>query len=279
MKLRRPLLAGSWYPASFEECENLILSWKKGENIRGKKTGGIVPHAGWFFSGETASMVIEELSFSKPDLVILFGFHMSPFSKIRVMSTGGYETPLGSLFVFEDLVLALEKDFDFIRETPSDFEPDNTIEVQLPIIRYFMGDVPIFCCGLPPDKSGLEFAEKTVSQAKKMGKNPVVIGSTDLTHYGPDYDFMPVGTGGDSVKWVKEENDRSMVDLLLEMNPEKVIDEGINKMNACCSGAAAGAVLGASLLGAKKGELLKYTTSHEKTGGDNFVGYCGIIYK
>jgi AmmeMemoRadiSam system protein B len=278
MKLRKPLLAGQWYPGSKYECEELISSFRKNKKPDNKIFGGIVPHAGWIFSGEIASHVIEAASYSDPDVVVVFGMHMHPGSALRIMARGGYETPLGPLMVDEGLAESVAEKYSVIYETPENFEPDNTIEVQLPFIKYFMGDIPLLCVGLPPDDSSLNFAVEALKIVQSRYNNPVIIGSTDLTHYGPAYGFMPFGSGIAAVNAVKE-NDAEMIKLFETMDSGKIIKKALALQNACCPGAAAGAVAGAQELGAVKGVMSEYGTSYEKAGGQSFVGYAGVCFE
>ena len=66
MEIRQSYFAGSWYPASRASCEEKIKSFidedlaLKSEDLL--KIAGIVPHAGWVFSGKTACNVIKILS-------------------------------------------------------------------------------------------------------------------------------------------------------------------------------------------------------------------------
>jgi AmmeMemoRadiSam system protein B len=279
MDIRKALLRGTWYPDSKEECEAFISSGKKYKNISNKIYGGIVPHAGWFFSGETALAVIEAVSLMKPDLVIVFGMHMSEHQKIRIMAKGAYETPFGTLPVFEELVEKASAVFDFEPEFPNDFEPDNTIEVQLPFIKYFMKDAKVFCCGLPPVESSYDFGYFIGKKAIELGRNPVVIGSTDLTHYGPSYGFMPYGNAEQAYEKVKKENDGKIIELMEKMDHKGILEDSKKYLNACCSGAVAGAIGCAKALGAKKGELIDYSNSYEKRKADSFVGYAGICFE
>jgi AmmeMemoRadiSam system protein B len=72
-KLRRAVFAGSWYPSSAAECEKEIEGFlaegKKMDFPAEERVGGIVPHAGWFFSGSIACNVISSLkSDTLPDV-------------------------------------------------------------------------------------------------------------------------------------------------------------------------------------------------------------------
>lgn len=278
MEIRRALLAGSWYPKDREDCSRMLDSFRTG--VR-KDTGfiaGIVPHAGWQYSGDIACRVIEQLSFSEPDLVIIFGMHMHEQDNVKIMVKGEYETPFGNLRVSEELSSWCLDKYIIDIEYPYSFEPDNTIEVQLPIIRYFLGKVDILGVGLPPRLDSIDFAENLVSRAIELGKNPIVIGSTDLTHYGPSFGFTNFGTGDEAYDVIKKSNDKKIIEAMESMDEEKVIKEAKNNLNACCSGAAAGAIKAAKILGAKKGKLIEYANSYEKSKGYDFVGYAGVLF-
>jgi AmmeMemoRadiSam system protein B len=79
------------------------------------------------------------------------------------------------------------------------------------------------------------------------------------------------------VDWVRNENDRRVIDAMLEMQPEKVIVEAQTSQNACCAGAAATAIETAKHLGADRADELVYATSYDKSPGESFVGYVGIV--
>ena len=64
---------------------------------------------------------------------------------------------------------------------------------------------------------------------------------------------------------------------MLDMDPERVVQVARMNQNACCAGAAATAVAGASRLGANRAEPVDYATSYDKSPGDSFVGYVGIV--
>jgi AmmeMemoRadiSam system protein B len=65
MNIRKADFAGSWYPGSAGECEreiNSFLSEKVKASSIENLVGGIVPHAGWYFSGSIACNVIHSLN-------------------------------------------------------------------------------------------------------------------------------------------------------------------------------------------------------------------------
>ena len=282
-KLRRAVFAGSWYPSSAAECEKEIEGFlaegKKMDFPAEERVGGIVPHAGWFFSGSIACNVISSLkSDTLPDVFVVFGMHLHPDSPCMMMAEGAWETPFGEICVDEQLAGELTKQFSFTFESPNSFTQDNTIEVQLPFIKYFFDEVKIVAIGVPPAKSSLEIGRAVVDIANRLNLHIKVIGSTDLTHYGRNYGFVSEGTGPQALDWVRNKNDRRVIDLMLDMDAEKVISEALASHNACCAGAAATAIEAAKLLGANRAESIAYATSYDKSPGDSFVGYVGIVF-
>lgn len=283
MAVREPDFAGSWYPGREKECIRAIEAFM-GEGApcpgEGLSIGGIVPHAGWFYSGRLACNVIRCLGVDvAPDTCIIFGRHLHPSSPNYIMKEGAWNTPLGQLQIDSELASRLTLEFDFRLETPWRYEPDNTIELQLPFVRYFLGDIKIVPMGLPPTKKSLSIARRAAEIAMELGRRAVIIGSTDLTHYGYNYGFLPKGTGERAVEWVKTENDRRVIELMLNMDAPAVIDEALKSHNACCSGAAASAIEAAVALGAKKAFEVDYYTSYDIRPDSSFVGYAGILLR
>jgi hypothetical protein len=204
--------------------------------------------------------------------------HLHPNSSARIMTSGQWETPFGNLQIDADCAGKLAERFSFTVETAEDFTPDNTIELQLPFIKYFFPKARIVPVGVPPSENALKIGQAAVELSSGLGRRFRIVGSTDLTHYGPNYGFSPKGTGPGAVSWVKEENDRRIIDALLSLNPEMVIEEALTRHNACCAGAAACAVAAGNAAGSQAAELVAYATSYDKHPGDSLVGYAGIVF-
>jgi len=283
MKARKALFAGSWYPGSAAECEREIHAFLKETEIKPVSyrslVGGIVPHAGWYFSGSIACNVIHSLLDEEPpDVIAVFGMHLRPGSSCHIMAEGAWETPFGEIQIEKKLADELIGKFSFNIETTENFTKDNTIELQLPFIKYFFNDVKIVPMGVPPAESSLEIGKAVADISNQMGLRIKLVGSTDLTHYGLNYGFAPKGTGQPALDWMRDENDRKVIDAMVAMDPLKVIQEGLTNHNACCAGAAATAIAAGKALGAERAESLAYATSHDKHPGDSFVGYVGIVF-
>ena len=161
-------------------------------------------------SGKIAAQVIAALEDEPPpDVIAIFGMHLGPRHPNFIMTSGAWETPLGPLVIAEDAAGQLAKGFRFEIESPDRHVQDNTIELQLPFIKYFFPDVRIVPIGVPPVSRSLAIGEAFVDIAKHLGYSAKVIGSTDLTHYGANYGFSPVGSGPKAIQWVKHETTKA----------------------------------------------------------------------
>ena len=281
-KVRRAIFAGSWYPSDAAECEREITGFlAEGRDLNPPDrtlVGGIVPHAGWYFSGSIACNVINCVKgHDTTDAVVVFGMHLHAGSPPYIMTEGAWETPFGEIAVEETLASELAEKFPFKIETTTSFTQDNTVELQLPFIKYFFKKARIVAMGVLPHKDSLKIGRTVAEISNRLGLRIKVIGSTDLTHYGTNYGFISKGTGKKSVEWVRNENDRRVIDAMLALEPENVIAEGLSNHNACCAGAAAAAIETARRLGAHRADELVYATSYDKSPGDSFVGYVGIV--
>jgi AmmeMemoRadiSam system protein B len=195
-----------------------------------------------------------------------------------MMADGLWETPFGEIPIAAEFARELSQQFDFEIETAENFVRDNTIELQLPFIKYFFKNTAIVPIGVPPTKASLAVGKAVAEIATRLGLHTKILGSTDLTHYGLNYGFAPKGVGASAVEWVRDQNDRRILDAMIAMDTERVISEALESQNACCAGAAATAIEAAKELGATQAETMVYATSYDKSPGDSFVGYVGIVF-
>jgi len=284
MEARRADFAGSWYPGRDDECRRAIEAFGGLAVSCGGKdevlVGGIVPHAGWLYSGRIACNVIKCLAARNgADTCLIFGRHLHPSAKNFIMKEGRWATPLGEIDIDRDVAEKLVAEFPFQIETAARYEEDNTIELQLPFIRFYFPAIKIVPMGLPPVPASLKVAQRAGEISAGLGRKTIVLGSTDLTHYGYNYAFSPKGTGPEAVQWVKKENDKRIVDLMVRMDGEGVISDAAMNQNACCAGAAASAIAAAKALGARSADALIYSTSYDVRPDSSFVGYVGIVFK
>ena len=179
-----------------------------------------------------------------------------------VYARGRWATPLGEIEVDEHLAVAvLETGSDLVVDAPEMHAGEHSAEVQVPFIQYLFPEARIVPVLIPPGETAVLVGE-VIGQVVSAVQRPVaVVGTTDLTHYGQRYGFAPAGTGERALEWVRA-NDRRVIDLILAMRAEEIAPETAGHYNACGGGAVAATIAAARVLGARKGHLLEYTTSH-----------------
>ncbi len=281
MSRRKRALPRGWYPVDKKECQREIESylegWSPSQIPPTKGLGGIVPHAGWYFSGRLSARVFSYLKKKGPfDLIVLYGGHLGTEDLPRIVSEEVWETPLGDIEIHTGFVKSLMERVDLAKESSA--SGDNTIEVQLPMVKYFFPESKLLALRSPLSLRAEAVGREAAEIAKREGISILAIGSTDLTHYGPNYGFMVKGTGRASVEWVKKENDKGFIDRALKMDVEGVLKHSIENESACSGGAAVSAISTCKALGAEKGILLDYYTSYDVMPDESFVGYAGIVY-
>jgi AmmeMemoRadiSam system protein B len=291
MQNRKPIVAGQFYPSQRSECldeikqclDEAILNMPLPETI----VAGIVPHAGWTFSGSTAAMVFKAIKQQHPkvDTFVIFGAaHGYLGHPPAVYDKGSWLTPLGEILIDEELAKAILESRTAISDCEA-HDSEHSMEVQVPFIQYLFPDARLLPVLTPPSDQAIHLGEIIASLIASDDERKIVcIGSTDLTHYGPRYGFTPMGAGKEGLKWASEVNDRQFIDLALKMQPQELLNSAAENLNACGPGAAAATVAAAKSLGKTKGILLAHTNSNEvmlkKMGSSSreSVGYAAIIF-
>lgn len=282
MLITRQPYARHFYPGDCSARIERFLKDYKVPKEPAKAVGGIVPHAGWVFSGAVAAKVFKCISVkTDPDTFILLGAVHTWRLRNSIYSHGSWSTPLGDVKIDEEvsetLLDVLAGD---IIDDPEAHEGEHSLEVQLPFIKYLCPEAKIVPVAIPPDENAHITGRKIGEAASGMGKKIVVVGTTDLTHYGDSYGFTPYGYGEEAKKRMKESDSR-IIELALRMRSIEIRKEAQKSHNACGSGALAATVAAAKALGAEKGYLLEYTTSHDVMPEGEFemaVGYAGILF-
>jgi len=148
------------------------------------------------------------------------------------------------------------------------------------VVHCFPG-VPFVPVGVPPSATAVQAGHDIAAAVKQLGRRAVVIASADMTHYGPNYGMTHAGVGAAGHKWVTEQNDRRLIDLICAMEADAILPEAQAHHNTCGAGAIAATVAAAADLGADRGVLVDYTTSHDvlpRGEPIDFVGYAGIVF-
>lgn len=270
--IRRMSLPYGWYPGDPQEIARLLDGWAA---ERGMAVATLAPHAGWRYSGRSAARSIASLR-GGADLVVIFGGHRGAEGGFWIDRSEAFETPLGSIKADEDAasiasgLRALDEDLYAGR--------DNSVEVLLPMVKHFLGDASILVLRPPATMSSYEFGGDLARMLRERGRSAVAIGSSDLTHYGPRYGFVPKGRGSEAARWAREVNDAALIEAALKLDPERVLALALERGAACSPGAIAACIGFSEALGAHDGQLLQYASSLDASDDENFVGYASISY-
>lgn len=287
-QVRDPLVAGRFYPGSENDCRRAVQAAQQEAQPGGIRpqpaVAGIAPHAGWDFCSRAIARVTDALLQTGPECLILFGaVHRGGVDRAVIDSSDCWQTPLGYAPVHDALRQELRSRHPglfILDDYPHAVE--HSIEVQLPFIQESAPELPILPTLVPPEAPVVQVGEAVRSAARDIGLRTAALGSTDLTHYGHRfYDWAPKGQGEQALKWVREDNDRRIVNTMLQMRAEEAVIEARTHRNACGAGAIAATIAYARAAGASRGILLDYTTSHdEMPRGEpaNFVGYAGVAF-
>ena len=290
MKTRKPTVAGQFYPADRPSClaeiRRCIESRPLPADLPPSIVAGIVPHAGWTFSGSLAALVFSAVKRLHPTVhtFVIFGAAHSHFgSKPVVDDSDFWDTPVGRVGLDEamrDHAIAN----GLVVADPGPHRAEHSIEVQVPFIVDLFPDAKILPIIVPPTGGAIALGEAFGDAIGAAAKKVVTIGSTDLTHYGPRYGFTPMGAGPEGLRWASTVNDRRFIDLALRLDPEQLLAGAMDNGNACGPGAAAAVVAAAKKAGADRGVLLAYANSNEillkemGTTSRESVGYAAIVF-
>jgi AmmeMemoRadiSam system protein B len=283
VNLRKQSLPPGWYPQSAEQINGFL-----GSLLRDNPSAvcAAAPHAGWYYSGLIAARAVSSLR-EDAETVVVVGGHLPGGARPLIMTEDGAVTPLGILETDGEFCSRLSAELG----CRGDQYRDNTVEVLLPMVKFFFPRSRVAAMRFPADLESFERGKTIARIGAALGRRLVLLGSTDLTHYGDNYGFAPAGSGKKALDWVTNVNDAAFIAAALSGNPAETLARAEEDFSACsagavlaCQGFAAerGAAASGGLAGANRAELLIYATSADVTLAegrdvpDSFVGYAAM---
>ncbi len=274
--LRHPAVAGHFYQGTAEALRKQVQGFVIPGAKKVKALGILAPHAGLMYSGAVAGAVYSSIEL--PDTFILVGpNHTGLGESVSLMSSGRWETPLGTVEIDEPLAASiLEKSTHIHADTLAHLR-EHSLEVQLPFIQYLkqtfkivplqMLDTRLETClevGRAIAAAIQEREMRGVKQGSGMHK-VLIVASSDMSHY-------------ERAETAKEKDSKA-IHQILKLDPQglfrTVRDYGITM---CGYGPAVVMLASCNSLGASRAELVKYANSGEVSGDyDQVVGYAGIV--
>lgn len=261
-RIRRSMIAGSWYPGTVEVLEGTLsryLDDVEPVELKGELVGLIAPHAGYVYSGRVAAHAYKQLESSCFDhVVVVSPVHRMSVGRYGIADADYYETPLGLVEIDAQWVDALASQIA-VNPVPQDNE--HSLEIQLPFLQHVLGEFRLL-----PIMMGDQALESCRVLAEALtqvigDKGALLVASTDLSHFNR----YPVAVELDGViqEYVKEFDPEGLAGALAAQRCE-----------ACGGGPMVTVMLASRSLGADETTVLKYANSGDVTGDrSQVVGY------
>lgn len=267
-KIRKPAVAGQFYPLDTHKLKNQIEDYIIKNAQKKDVIACILPHAGYIYSGKVAA---ETLSYVQiKEKIIIFGPNHTGYGKtFGVMTEGLWQMPFGNIEIDKDLADELLKSCKYLEEDTISHLYEHSLEVEMPLLQYFKKDFKIVPITVALEEAQLykEIGIDIADTINRLGikSSVLIVASSDMTHYESQVSA--------------EKKDYQAIQAILELNEDKLM-ERVEKYNIsmCGAGPVTIAISCAKNLGAKRAELIKYQTSGDITGDySSVVGYAGII--
>jgi len=267
MEIRKPAVAGAFYPGTRRELETALQTLTASGIASPDVPGCYAPHAGYVYSGAVAGATLSRLG--KKDTYIVMGPSHSglgpPFS---LMPAGKWQTPLGEIEIDNLLAERLLSNASRLKVDHLAHLNEHAVEVQLPFLQYlYPGSrfVPIILRDGPWEVYR-EIGEGIARAIRLSGEDVGIIASGDMTHY-------------ESARSARLKDMRA-IESMLKMDGEELLDRVRTLQITMCGYAPAAVAMSAlGQLGASRGELVKYQTSGDVTGDlSSVVGYAGVVF-
>jgi AmmeMemoRadiSam system protein B len=288
-EVRQPAVAGTFYPVDPMQCRALARAYTSSSNPEESTRrwlGGVVPHAGWLCSGEIAGQTIATIARASrvPHIVVVFGAIHTPIpTRAAVLdSFFAWNLPGESCEVQQELREKLETLSDSFCVDDRFHRREHAIEVELPLIRSVWPEAAILPIEVPPNDNAAEIGRQAAKAVAASDRSAIFLASSDLTHYGPAYDFAPAGVGEAGLAWAKQ-NDLSLIERVLDLQEESIVPDARLRGSACGPGAIAAMIAACKEFGAAEARLLRHQSSYETLASvapqspDNAVGYASIV--
>ncbi len=184
MKYREAAVAGRFYTADSKEMRQQMADYfsAPATDVIAPKAL-IVPHAGYFYSGEVAARayaLIRSMGSTFSRVVLLGPSHHVALEGCAVPDSDYFLTPLGKIAidsVGRELLLSRE----WVIESELVHRDEHALEVQLPFLQYCLNDfvlLPVVVGRTSPEQ---------VSELLSLvaGPETLIVVSSDLSHYHP----------------------------------------------------------------------------------------------
>jgi AmmeMemoRadiSam system protein B len=276
--VKEPHLAGRWYPAAPDvlarEVEGMLAA---GGAARPGVLGLVVPHGTYQHSGPTAARGFAAAGPGVRRAVVLAPSHFATFRGAALLPLGGYRTPLGEMRIDAAASAALAES-PLVRPNPALFMREHALEIQLPLLQALAPG-----CVLVPLLVGTLGAGDAAALAAVLrplaGPGTLLVASSDLTHYGRRFDYLPVpASDAAAVAGAVQRLDEAALERIVARDADGFA-AWVEETGATICGRSAIEVLLRALPPDARGERLGYTTSLALTGDyEHTVSYAAVAF-
>jgi AmmeMemoRadiSam system protein B len=270
MPIRPAAVAGTWYPGTAGALTRDVDGYLQAAP---EWTGGpihavLAPHAGLMFSGPVGAHAYRAAASQRFDVIVLVGpSHFVGFDGVSIFPEGAFATPLGDALIDAAAATALSSS-PVVRPLPSAHQREHSLEMQLPFVRRLFSDAKIV-----PLVMGYQTRETIAALADALaaacrGRQALLVGSTDLSHY---FDAQTA-----------ERLDMRVQSHVAAFDPEGLLglfeeypEHERGRYVACGGGPAIAVMMAARQLGATDARVLKYAHSGEVSG--DYTGVVGYL--
>lgn len=276
-----PTVAGSWYPRDRNALErmvdDLLEPVGRPEEDPDSVLALVEPHAGFVYSGRVAGAGFARVRGGRPHRVVLLGpSHHAGFAGGAVPEAEAYRTPLGDVPLDLEAARQLSRTPRF-RMDDSLFLREHSLEAEIPFLQRVLAPgfelVPVLVGGGTDSATAWQIAE---SLRPLLGAGTLVVASSDFTHYGPRFDYVPFDEG---VPERIRALDYGAIDRILHLDVTG-FDDYLARTGATVCGRHALDVLLRLLPARAPVEVAAYDTSGRITGDwENSVSYASLVVR
>lgn len=191
MNIRKPYVAGKFYPGNKRDLTDMIRSIREKvkddvEIALSEKSiiGGVVPHAGYTFSACQAIHFFEIIKNTNTEYETIFIInpnHTGYGFEVSLDSNDAWETPMGLVNLDMDFI----EMFDFPKSEIA-HKYEHSGEVMLPLLQFFL-DYEYKIVPVTITKQNIEngkiLANAIFNANKKLNKKILIIASSDFSHF------------------------------------------------------------------------------------------------
>jgi MEMO1 family protein len=192
MAIRRPAVAGTWYPADAAvltaALEGYVHDADSDSHLAPQADTDLValvaPHAGLVYSGPVAAHGYRLLKGRRFDTIILVGpSHYVAFEGASIWRSGAFETPLGNLRIDEATASTIAAACPMVTDLPAAHAREHSLEMQLPFLASFTPDAPIVPIVMGHQTRATAFALGDAIASAVDGRRALIVASSDLSHF------------------------------------------------------------------------------------------------